>query len=99
MTYSISKELEQRLTAEAAVRHTTVDRIVEEAVRSYLEKGADSGGELAGPQEEPSQATKAEGQPLDKDEWLRAFRELQRSLNLTEESAAAWRQTIIDGRR
>jgi hypothetical protein len=98
MTCSISKELEQRLTAEAAVRQTTVDRIVEDAVRIYLEKGADS-GESAGPHEESGQATQPEGQPLDKDEWLRAFRELQRSLALTEESAAAWRQTILDGRR
>jgi hypothetical protein len=80
MTCTISTELEQQLAAEAAHRQTTVDRIVEEAVKEYLAKNTDS-PELSG------------------DERLAAFRELQRSLGLTKESAEAWIRTIHEGRR
>ena len=86
MTCTISSELEQQLAAEAAHRQTTVDQIVEVAVREYLDKSPDSDGESS-------------SQDLGNDEWLRTFRELQRSLAITEETAKEWRQAIIEGRR
>jgi hypothetical protein len=80
MNCTISQELEEQLAAEAVQRHTTVDRIVEEAVKEYLAKNTDF-------------------TELSSDERLAAFRELQRSLGLTKESAQAWIRTIREGRR
>jgi hypothetical protein len=80
MTCSIANELEKRLAAEAAQRETTVDRLVEEAVKEYLARNSNATG-------------------LSNDERLAAFRELQRSLGLSEETAEAWIRMIHEGRR
>lgn len=36
---------------------------------------------------------------LDEDEWLKAFKELQRRLNLTPAKAAEWQEAVRDARR
>jgi hypothetical protein len=92
VTCTIPVELEQRLAAQAAKQQTTVDKLVAEALSSYLSVESQPHIKDADRAIDKSNVVTAEKQ-------LSAFSELQKAVSLTPQAAELWKQQILEARR